>query len=49
MDFNWDDNRGPVESDSPFVQNNVQGWKSNTFAGFKRKKMIPLSRIVNKL
>lgn len=37
MDFKWDNNQGPVEHDSPFVQSAAQGWKANTFAGFKRK------------
>jgi len=40
MDFKWDNNQGPVGHDSPFVQGAAQGWKSNTFAGFKRKRMV---------
>lgn len=40
MDFKWDNNQGPVEHDSPFVQGAGQGWKSNTFAGFKRKRRV---------
>lgn len=37
MDFKWDNNQGPVEKDSPFVQGAAQGRKFNTFAGYKRK------------
>lgn len=41
MDFDYDDGRGPVEADSPFIQNPATGlpWK-DSFGGQKREHSV---------